>query len=98
MFVWICLIILAEVLTFGLLNKKMKMTCKRWLRTLANVGFLAILLVTLRYVLFPPVGKMPVTGQYEITSNDYWLTEDKADPYMEDGGNEMVTTARFAVS
>ena len=90
MFVWICLIILAEVLTFGLLNKKMKTSCKRGLRFLANIGFLAIVVVTLRYVLFPPVGEMPVTGQYEITSNDYWLTEDKADPYLEDGGNRVL--------
>ncbi|SHI38222.1 alpha/beta hydrolase [Pseudobutyrivibrio xylanivorans] len=90
MFVWICLIILVEVLTFGFTNKKLKAAGKRGIRILANIGFILILLVTLRCALFPPVGEMPTNGQYEITSNEYWLEEDRVDPYLESGDKRVL--------
>ena len=90
MFVWICLIILAEVLIFGFLNKKMRASGKRGLRILANFGFILILVVSLRYILFPPVGEMPVTGLYEITSEDYWLTEDREELYLDNGDKRVL--------
>lgn len=44
-----------------------------------------ILIVVGKRILFPPYEEMEVTGRYEIKSEDYWVTEDKEDPFLKDG-------------
>ncbi len=46
--------------------------------------FLAVLAVVIKFILFPPVKQLPTTGQYQITSVDYWVTENRSDPYFDD--------------
>ena len=45
---------------------------------------LAVLAVVIKFILFPPVKQLPTTGQYQITSVDYWVTENRSDPYFDD--------------
>lgn len=42
-------------------------------------------IIIIRFILFPPVKEIAVTGKYKINSSDYWITLDKADPYSKDG-------------
>ena len=44
-----------------------------------------ILVVVGKRILFPPYDEIEVTGKYEINSEDYWITEDKEDPFLMDG-------------
>ena len=49
-----------------------------------------ILLVVGKRILFPPYEEIEVTGKYEIDSEDYWVTEDKEDPFLKDGSMREV--------
>lgn len=85
--VWTLLFLgLAEILAhiaLKILFKKKNV--KKGKRFLANLGYIAILGVTLYFALFPHNGKVSVTGTYEYASEDYWLTLDTADPFSKDG-------------
>ena len=41
-----------------------------------------ILVVVGKRILFPPYYEIEVTGKYEIDCDDYWVTEDKEDPFL----------------
>ena len=58
-------------------NKKVK-------RMIGVIIILAVLAVVIKFILFPPVKQLPTTGQYQITSVDYWVTENRSDPYFDD--------------
>ena len=45
----------------------------------------ALLIVVGKRMLFPPYDEIAVTGEYEIACEDYWVTEDQADPFQGDG-------------
>ena len=46
---------------------------------------IVILIVVGKRILFPPYDEIEVTGKYEIDCEDYWVTEDKEDPFYKDG-------------
>lgn len=47
---------------------------------------IVILIVVGKRILFPPYDEIEVTEKYEIDCDDYWVTEDKEDPFLRDGG------------
>ena len=51
----------------------------------AIIIIIAMLIVVGKRILFPGYDEIEVTGQYEIACEDYWVTEDKADPFLSDG-------------
>lgn len=46
---------------------------------------IVILFVVAKRLLFSPYEEIEVTGKYEIDCEDYWVTEDKEDPFLKDG-------------
>ena len=46
---------------------------------------IATLIIVGKSILFPRYDEIEVTGQYEIACEDYWVTEDKTDPFQKDG-------------
>lgn len=44
-----------------------------------------ILIVVGKKILFPRYDEIEVTGKYDIGCEDYWVTEDKEDPFLKDG-------------
>lgn len=46
---------------------------------------IVILILVGKRILFPPYDEIEVTGKYEIGYEDYWVTEDKEDPFLKDG-------------
>lgn len=61
---------------------KMKKASKR---LIIIISILVILIVVGKIVLFPHYDEIEVTGKYEIGCEDYWVTEDKEDPFLTDG-------------
>ena len=49
-----------------------------------------ILIVVGKNILFPRYEEIEVTGKYEIGCEDYWVTEDKEDPFLKDGSPREV--------
>lgn len=45
----------------------------------------AIIVVVGKKILFPRYDEIEVTGKYEIGHEDYWVTEDREDPFLKDG-------------
>ena len=79
--VFIIEVILLFVVTAGMRKKKIK---TRY-RLFASLAFLLLFAITLKYAVFPPAKNIPVTGQYQIASEDYWVQENIEDPYRTDG-------------
>lgn len=44
-----------------------------------------VLIVVGKLILFPPYDEIEVTGKYAIECEDYWVTEDKEDPFLKGG-------------
>lgn len=60
------------------MNKTMKI--------LISVLILIVVLVIVgKRILFPRYAEIEVTGKYKIDCEDYWVTEDKTDPFLNDG-------------
>ena len=79
-------LLLAEIATFILIMKIMhKKGMHRQYTFLAAVIFLFFCSVTMKYILFPPVREIPVTGSYQIGTEDYWVNMDIKDSYLSDG-------------
>lgn len=51
---------------------------------------IVILIVVGKRILFPPYDEIEVTGKYKIDCEDYWVTEDKEDPFLKDGSSREV--------
>ena len=84
MFMFFSVLILIEILAFAFIKRRLK-DGNRLFKAIANIAFIIAFFLTLRLVLFPPVEEIPVTGQYSVTSEDYWITEEREDPYLENG-------------
>ena len=69
-------------------NKKVK-------RVVITIAVVAVVIIALRFILFPPVKVIPTTGKYKIASEDYWVTEDKTDPYSKDGSNRQLQVRKW---
>ncbi len=52
--------------------------------TIIILIIIAILIVVGKKILFPQYDEIEVTGKYEIGCEDYWVTEDKEDPFLND--------------
>ena len=46
---------------------------------------IAVLIVAGKLILFPKYEEIEVTGKYEIGCEDYWVTEEIKDPFLDDG-------------
>lgn len=46
---------------------------------------IAVLIVVGKLILFPKYEEIEVTGKYEIGCEDYWVTEETKDPFLDDG-------------
>ena len=51
---------------------------------------IVLLIVVGKRILFPRYNEIEVTGKYEIDCEDYWVTEDKEDPFLKDGSSREV--------
>lgn len=54
------------------------------------IGIILLLIVIGKMILFPKYEEIGVTGKYSIKSEDYWVTEEKPDPYLNDGSMREV--------
>ena len=69
-------------------NRKVK-------RVMIAIVIVAVVIVALKFILFPPAKEIPVTGKYGIASEDYWVNEDKADPYSGNSSNRQLQVRRW---
>lgn len=60
------------------------------------IVIVAVVLIALKFIVFPPVKDLPTTGKYEFTSEDYWLTENKVDPYSKKGENRQLQIRKWS--
>jgi len=56
---------------------------------------IAVVIIGLKFILFPPVKEIPTTGNYQIASDDYWVTEDKPDPYLKSKDNRQLQVRKW---
>lgn len=83
-------LLIFEIVLFCVIRKKTSIKeRKRIIRFFFTIVFVFIWLITLKLIVFPPVTDIPVTGEYEIASEDYWVTEDIIDPYTNEGLRQM---------
>ena len=73
----------------------MKQKNKKKKRMVTAIVIVAVILIALRFILFPPVKELPTTGRYQFTSEDYWVTLDKADPYSKDGSKRQLQIRKW---
>ena len=73
----------------------MKQKNKKKKRMVTAIVIVAMVLIALRFILFPPVNELPTTGRYQFTSEDYWVTLDKADPYSKDGSKRQLQIRKW---
>ena len=59
------------------------------------IVIVAVLIVALRFVLVPPTKEIPTTGEYHIASEDYWVNEDKVDPYSKNGSTRQLQVRKW---
>ena len=80
------ILLLIEIFLFVMIIKwQRKKEMKKHCRILTLVLFIPLWIVTIKHVVFPPIRELPTTGMYQIESLDYWVDEDKADPYLDNG-------------
>ena len=68
---------------------------KKKKRMVTAVLIVAVVIISLKFILFPPVKGIPVTGIYNYTSKDYWVTENKVDPYSGKGENRQLQVRKW---
>lgn len=59
------------------------------------IVIVAVVIVTLKFIVFPPTKEIPTTGQYQIASEDYWVNEDKVDPYSKNGSTRQLQVRKW---
>ena len=47
-----------------------------------TITIILVCFVLLKLIIFPPAKKLSVTGSYKFESLDYWVDEQKEDPYL----------------
>ena len=72
----------------GMLKIKMK-------RMVTAIVIVAVALIAIKFIMFPPVKEIPTTGKYNYTSEDYWVTENKVDPYSRKGENRQLQVRKW---
>ena len=79
-------LLIIEGFLFVLVKKRQrKRETGRGIRILTLVLFVLLWVVTAKYVVFPPIRDIKVTGSYAFGSTDYWVDEDRTDPYLGEG-------------
>ena len=58
-------------------------------RMVTAIVIVAVVLIAIKFIMFPPVKEIPTTGKYNYTSEDYWVSENKVDPYSRKGENNF---------
>ena len=80
------LLMIAEIIAFIIIRKKLiKNGTKKIYRIITVPAFIIALIVTIKFMVFPPIKELPTTGNYQITSFDYWIDEDITDIYSDSG-------------
>ena len=71
-----------ESVFFCVIKKRMAIKeSRRIVRFLFSIAFVLIWIIKLKLIVFPPTRAIPTMGEYEITYEDYWVIEDRTDPY-----------------
>ncbi len=79
-------LMILETAAVIIIKTRMRKQSTGWLyQSIPIVLFFIVFAVTARFMLFPPVQELPVTGKYRIGSADYWVDENEADPYLKNG-------------
>ena len=73
----------------------MKKLNKKGIRMIVIVLVVIAAIIGLNLLIFPHVKPLSVTGKYQISSTDYWLTEDKVDPYSKDGRKRQLQIRKW---
>ncbi len=77
-----------EIILFVFIRKRLrKSEARKGCLLLTLFLFILLWIITLKFVVFPPVRDIPVTGSYSIESLDYWVDEGRTDPYLGEGTN-----------
>ncbi|MDO4492324.1 MAG: alpha/beta fold hydrolase [Clostridia bacterium] len=63
---------------------------KRFKGILTALVVVAVVAVVLKNALFPKTEPLALTGRYAVASRDYWVTEDREDPFRNDGAKREV--------
>ena len=63
-------LLILEIVIFCLVRKRSK--------HVLTIVFVLLWLITLKFIVFPPVSGIPTHGSYEIAYEDNWVTEDVA--------------------
>ena len=83
-------LLIFEIVFFFVIKKRTFIKeARRTFRALFTIVFVLIWMFTLKLIVFPPISAIPTTGEYEIVSEDYWVTEDVKDPYTSDGFRQL---------
>lgn len=83
-------LLIIEIVFFCVIKKrKIIKESGRTIRVLFVLVFVLVWLITLKLIVFPPISSIPTTGEYEIVSEDYWVTEDITDPYTNEGLRQL---------
>ena len=69
-------------------NKKAK-------RMLTIIVVLAVIFIAIKSLFFPSLKEIPTTGKYGIASEDYWITENKTDPYSKKGNKRQLQVRKW---
>ncbi|MCR4692165.1 MAG: alpha/beta hydrolase [Lachnospiraceae bacterium] len=69
-------------------NRKVK-------RVLIAVVVIVVVVIALKYIIFPPTKAILTTGAYRIASEDYWVNEDKVDPYANGGSARQLQVRKW---
>lgn len=73
----------------------MKNKKRKGKKMVVTMIIVAAVIIALKFIIFPPAKEIPLTGKYQISSMDYWLTEDKADPYSKEGKERQLQIRRW---
>ena len=79
-------LLLIEIILFVFIRKRQRKRQNEENCILLTLAlFILLWIVTVWFVVFPPVRDIPTTGSCSIESVDYWVDEDRADPYLGEG-------------
>ncbi len=79
-------LMLVEIILFVFVRKRQrKKGTGKWYRIVMLILFVLLWAVTFKFAVFPPVREIPTTGSCLIGFSDYWVDEDRTDPYSGEG-------------
>ena len=82
-------LLILEIVIFCVIRKTVLKETKRITKFLCTIASILIWVITIEFIVFPLTSDLPTTGGYEITSEDYWITEDMTDPYTNEGQRQL---------